>query len=153
MFENNESVSPNFGLIFFREILHRKWQIWLLYYLSQNITRPGQLHRKIPEASRRIVNLHLSQLEKLGVINKKVFPGLPPKVEYQLTDLGQTIIPLLQIADEWGKNNTEAIKNILIRNRVLEASFNEPEMQATSAPFSRKSDSVGLLYIVKKSSF
>ncbi|WP_229215893.1 winged helix-turn-helix transcriptional regulator [Dyadobacter frigoris] len=54
------------------------------------------MHKKIPEATRRVLNIQLRQLELHNIISKEVFPQLPLKVEYSLTEFGKTLLPVIE---------------------------------------------------------
>ncbi|GLU55889.1 hypothetical protein Dfri01_53500 [Dyadobacter frigoris] len=58
--------------------------------------RPTDMHKKIPEATRRVLNIQLRQLELHNIISKEVFPQLPLKVEYSLTEFGKTLLPVIE---------------------------------------------------------
>ena len=67
--------------------------------------RHNALHRLIGKISFKMLSTTLKELEKDGLINRKVYPELPPKVEYSLTDKGKSLIPMLFALCEWGDNN------------------------------------------------
>jgi DNA-binding HxlR family transcriptional regulator len=98
-----------------KEVLSGKWKIHLLYFISEGIKRPGELQRKIPAATRRVLNVQLNQLEEHGLISRKVFPELPPKVEYSLTALGKSVIPVLSALGQWGDDHQEELRRLITR--------------------------------------
>jgi DNA-binding HxlR family transcriptional regulator len=100
-YEKKIPLSLNCGLDLLAEVLYGKWKIRLLYFIYQGHIRPSDLQRKIPEASRRILNMQLNALEIHELVTKKIYPQLPPKVEYSLTDLGKSLIPVIQALGEW----------------------------------------------------
>ena len=71
---------------------------------ERNSQRPSQLHREIPEAISRVLDQNLRELEAHGIIEKKIYAELPPHSEYALTELGKSVLPLIDILDEWGEN-------------------------------------------------
>lgn len=84
-------------------VIGGKWKTVILYYLIESPLRYNELRKKIPTATERTLSLQLKALEEDGIINRKVYTSKPPlKVEYSLTDLGQTLIPLLQAIANWG---------------------------------------------------
>lgn len=95
MYQRKIPIDLNCGLDLVKEVLYGKWKMHLIYFISQGINRPGELQRKIPSATRRVLNVQLNQLEEHGLISKKIYAQLPPKVEYTLTELGQTVLPLI----------------------------------------------------------
>jgi DNA-binding HxlR family transcriptional regulator len=115
MYKKKIPVELNCGLDLAKEVLFGKWKIHLLYFISQGIKRPGELQRKIPNAARRVLNVQLNQLEEHGLISKKIYPELPPKVEYELSELGQSVLPIITAFGKWGDENQERLR-ILIEN-------------------------------------
>lgn len=114
MYQKKTPVQLDCGLQFFKELLNGKWKLMLIYYISQNFKRPGELQRKIPNADRRVMDKQLQELVLQGFINKKAFDTKVPKVEYELTELGQKLLPLILTIEQWGEENrfilTEALE-------------------------------------------
>lgn len=84
-----------------------KWKPIILYFISVDVNRFGQLQRMIPECSKRMMTKQLRELEKDELINRKVFAEVPPKVIYSLTEKGESLRPIFRELSNWG------IKNIL----------------------------------------
>ena len=82
-----------------------KWKPIILYYLKHGPKRSAELGRYVPEASSKVLTAQLRELERDGIIHRKVFPTVPPKVQYSLTPLGQTLRPVLQALGDWGKKH------------------------------------------------
>ncbi|WP_375419521.1 winged helix-turn-helix transcriptional regulator [uncultured Hymenobacter sp.] len=101
------------GVHLAREVLAGKWKVALLFYLSQGICRPGQLQKKMPGATRRVIHLQLNQLEEQGLVAKTVFAELPPKVEYRLTAFGETLLPVIEVLGQWGETHKEQLRHVL----------------------------------------
>ena len=85
------------------EIIGGKWKPAILYLIQNEITRFGEMHRTLLGISKRMLTAHLRELEADGIINRKVFAEVPPKVIYSLTDLGKTVIPVLAAMADWGE--------------------------------------------------
>ncbi|MBB6272416.1 DNA-binding HxlR family transcriptional regulator [Pedobacter cryoconitis] len=113
MYHKKRAQTYDCGLDLVGEILYGKWKIRLLYFINEGHIRPGQLQKKIPEATRRVLNVQLNELENHELISKTIFPVLPPKVEYRLTELGQTLIPLILSIGLWGDKHEERLREIL----------------------------------------
>lgn len=80
-----------------------KWKTVILYHLfHKSVYRFNELQKLIPDCSRRMLSLQLKELEKAGLIQKKVYPVVPPKTEYSLTELGISLRPVIQAMDKWG---------------------------------------------------
>jgi len=97
-----------------RIVMHRfgdKWSILIIQILSEeNILRFGELLSKIDGISLKVFSSTLKMLEKYGFISRKVYPEVPPKVEYKLTKLGQDILPYIEKISTWAENNIKRKK-------------------------------------------
>ena len=83
-------------------IIDGKWSIKILTYLMYEGTlRFGELRKIIPDVTQRMLTHKLRELESRGVIERTVYPVVPPKVEYKLTELGQSLKPVLDALTEW----------------------------------------------------
>jgi DNA-binding HxlR family transcriptional regulator len=111
-------IDPTCGLDLVKEVLYGKWKIHLLYFISEGARRPGELQRKIPAATRRVLNVQLNQLEDHGLIAKKIYAELPPKVEYSLTELGKSVLPMIAALGKWGDDHQEHLRRVIDRNRL-----------------------------------
>lgn len=110
----------NCGLDLIGEVLFGKWKIRLLWFINEGHKRPSELQRKIPDASRRVLNIQLKELEEHELLTRKIFPVVPPKVEYSLTQLGRTLIPVIAALGQWGNENEERLRDLILR-QVLNA--------------------------------
>ncbi|WP_415836115.1 winged helix-turn-helix transcriptional regulator [Pedobacter westerhofensis] len=94
-------------------VINGKWKINLIWCIYSGIKRPGELERKIPQATRRVLDAQLRQLTDHGIISKVIYDELPLKVEYELTPLGKTIIPAIAVAAQWGEDNREELERLV----------------------------------------
>lgn len=101
------------GILLTKEVLSGKWKTSLLYNIAQGVVRPGALQRRLPEATRRMLNVQLNELEQHGLIGKTIYPQLPPKVEYYLTDFGCSLLPVLDAMTQWGIAHQERLAQVL----------------------------------------
>jgi DNA-binding HxlR family transcriptional regulator len=96
-----------------RDILDRigdKWSILIVWNLNENgTTRFNELHRKIPDISQKMLTTTLRTLEKDGLVTRQIYPEIPPRVEYCLTETGISLIPHIQALIGWAQQNKEAI--------------------------------------------
>ena len=84
-------------------VIGGKWKTVILYHLIEGTKRYNELRKDMPTVTERTLSLQLKKLEEDGVISRKVYTKKPPlRVEYQLTDLGKTLIPLIQSIADWG---------------------------------------------------
>ena len=89
-------------MVLVQELLSGKRKILILWYLSYQTLRFSEIKRKLPDVTQKMLTQQLRSLEDDGLIKRTVYPVVPPKVEYALTDLGQNIIPLLEQMHEFG---------------------------------------------------
>lgn len=75
--------------------------------------RPSELHREFPDASPRVVDQQLKELEIHGMIKKKIFAELPPHSEYSITETGKSLIPIIKQIEVWGDNFRPQMERIL----------------------------------------
>ncbi|WP_426327762.1 winged helix-turn-helix transcriptional regulator [Pedobacter sp. R-06] len=86
-----------------------------LWFISEGFLRPSELQRKIPDASRRVINIQLKELEEHELVTRTIYPVMPPKVEYTLTDFGRTLIPVLAAIGRWGDENQQRLKRAILK--------------------------------------
>lgn len=83
-------------------IIDGKWNIKILTHLMyEDVLRFGELRKIIPDVTQRMLTHKLRELENRGVIERTVYPVVPPKVEYRLTDLGRSLKPVLDALSAW----------------------------------------------------
>ena len=95
-------------------ILHRigdKWSILIVMMLAHGPRRFNELKRMIDGISQRMLTLNLRGLEREGLISRKIFATIPPKVEYALTDLGRSLCGHVVAIGQWAEANYDAIQN------------------------------------------
>ena len=80
-----------------------KWKSVVLWYLRKEKKRFSELKVHIPDITDRMLSTQLKALEKDDLLSRKVYPEVPPRVEYQLTEEGQSLIPVLESIARWGK--------------------------------------------------
>lgn len=87
-----------------------KWAILTLLVIgSQDVVRFNELNRLIPDISSRVLSSTLRTLEADGLVNRKVYAEVPPKVEYRLTEVGKSLLPLIQQLTDWALNNMKTV--------------------------------------------
>ena len=96
------------GICPIRDILSRlgdKWSLLVLTTLYSNGTmRFNDIQRSLGDISQRMLTVTLRSLEADGLVHREVYPEVPPRVEYALSDLGETMRPILDAMQEWGTN-------------------------------------------------
>ncbi|MET1057358.1 MAG: helix-turn-helix domain-containing protein [Pedobacter sp.] len=102
-----------------RNLLDRvgdKWSLMIIDMLSEGTLRYSELDHKIGSISQKMLTVTLKSLETDGLISRKVYPQVPPKVEYTLTPLGETLMPAINMLKKWALESTPAI--LEARNRM-----------------------------------
>ena len=96
------SYSPTGGIESAFRILEGRWKMVIVFHLfARGILRFSELEKAIPAASPKMLTQQLRELERDGVVSRTVYPQVPPKVEYRLTDWGKAMCPALDVLLEW----------------------------------------------------
>ncbi|WP_235550448.1 winged helix-turn-helix transcriptional regulator [Paenibacillus sp. Soil750] len=111
MTKNTKYRSPDCGLTKIQQMLGGKWKLLLLWYLSEEPRRFGEIRRCFPEITEAMLTKQLRELEQDKLIYREVFKVVPPRVEYSLTDLGSKFFPIIEAMHDWGEEN---LKNYTI---------------------------------------
>ncbi len=118
------------------DYLGGKWKAIALWYLMGKPLRFSELKRRIPEITEKMLSLQLKNLETDGLVSRKVFAEVPPRVEYTLTADGKTLIPALKAMAKWGR--TKAQRDGKIIAVPLEAARKASRRRSGAAPKARK---------------
>ncbi len=93
------------------DVIGGKWKVVMLFFLMREGThRFAELRRKIPGVSERMLTQQLRELEEDGIVHRKVYPVVPPRVEYSLTAYGRTLRPITNLMCQWGKKHLSRLK-------------------------------------------
>lgn len=79
-----------------------KYKVVILWHLMQGALRYSALHRALPRATDKMLTQQLRELEANGLVHREVYPVIPPKVEYSLTETGRSLMPVLVAMRDWG---------------------------------------------------
>lgn len=90
------------------EVIGGKWKGVLLFHLLAGKKRFGELRRLLPGVTQRMLTQQLRELEEDGVINRKVYAEVPPRVEYSLSDFGRSLEPIVVLMRDWGEQYLQA---------------------------------------------
>ena len=97
-----------------RDVLDRigdKWSTLIILILSEEGTlRFNQLHQAIGDISQKMLTVTLKTLQEDGLVSRKMYPEIPPRVEYTLTETGESLVPYIQSLAEWASKNMTGIK-------------------------------------------
>lgn len=91
------------------DVIGGKWKVVILYWLQEETLRFGVLKKRIPGVSERMLTQQLRELEEHGIIHRKVYAEVPPKVEYSLTEYGRTLRPITDLMCAWGQRHLDRI--------------------------------------------
>lgn len=92
------------------EWLGNKWALVVLVKISENEpVRFNEIYRNIPSVSEKVLSQVLKQLTTDGIIERKLYPDVPPRVEYSVSDFGRTLLPHVEALINWGRDNFERI--------------------------------------------
>jgi DNA-binding HxlR family transcriptional regulator len=89
------------------DVIGGKWKPLILWALGDNVLRFGELQKGLPGVNAKMLTKQLRELEEDGVIRRTVYPEVPPRVEYSITEFGKTLIPVLQALCNWGAHYLE----------------------------------------------
>ena len=92
------------------DLIGNKWSVIIIYCLAYQTRRYKQLERKIEGISQKVLTQTLRKLEKSNLVTRKVYPVVPPQVEYSLTPLGETLIEPLALLAEWSELYIDEVK-------------------------------------------
>lgn len=86
-----------------QKIIGGKWTMLIIQYLSEETLRFGELQRKLPMMTQATLTKQLRNLEEFGLVERVIYPQVPPKVEYSLSDIGKRFLPVLNELALWGE--------------------------------------------------
>ncbi len=95
-----------------------KWKTVVLWYLRKDKKRYGELRKLIPDITEKMLSLQLKQLEKDGIVLRKVYAEIPPRVEYSLTAFGKTLTPVIEAIAKWGRALAEKDGELVEKQRT-----------------------------------
>lgn len=106
MQENN--LNQNCPVSLTISLIGGKYKSLILWHLTSETKRFSQLRKLVPEATAKMLTQQLRELEADGLIDRTVYPVVPPKVEYSLTQEGKSLFPILSAMYDWGSNRMKA---------------------------------------------
>ena len=106
------------------DVIGGKWKPLILFYLEGGTKRFGELQKRIPGLTKKMLTQHLRELERDQVIHRKVYAVVPPKVEYSLTRHGESLKPILKLMSAWGTKHR-------VRYGIPKAQVRAPKTSAT----------------------
>ncbi len=107
MYERKIPVDMDCPLRLTMSLIGSKWKSCILDELRYRSMRPSELHKALPEAAPRVLDIQLKELVEEGLVEKTIYPELPPRSEYAVTPLGMTLIPIIDAMLRWGEEHRE----------------------------------------------
>lgn len=83
-------------------MINGKWAVLILWHLRNGCLRYSEIQKKIPTVTQKVLTQQLRHLESCNLVVREVYPEVPPRVEYSLSENGRTLIPILIQLNEWG---------------------------------------------------
>lgn len=87
------------------DVIGGKWKGVLLYHMIEGPVRFNEFRRICPTITQRMLTLQLRELEEDGIVHREVYPQVPPKVEYSLSEFGRTLVPIIMEMKIWGEKH------------------------------------------------
>ncbi len=110
-------------------IIGGKWKLLILKELFQETKRFGELHKSLNGITQKMLTQQLRELERDGIILRKVYLQIPPKVEYSLSPLGQSLRPILDLMHQWGAEHLDRVAEIKVKKQSDEDSVRDFQAQ------------------------
>lgn len=118
MYERKIPIDFECGINVAMEVIFSKWKSCILLEISKGTVRPKDLVEAIPGLTKRVLHQQLKQLEFYEVINHITYPETPPRVEYSLTETGESALSILTDVEKWGLGFTPEFKRIVESNNT-----------------------------------
>lgn len=99
-----------------QSLIGGKWKIGLIWFISQRTRRFNELKKLLPGITQKMLTMQLRELEKDHIIHREVYPVVPPRVEYSLTEIGRKLLPVFGQMQQWGEEYLEYREKIDISN-------------------------------------
>ncbi len=93
-------------------VIGGRWKLIILWHLFQSVKRFSELQRGINGVTQKMLTQQLREMERDGIIERKVYPQVPPKVEYSLTVLGTSLQPVLDSMCNWGTRHKDKAEGV-----------------------------------------
>lgn len=123
-YENKIPQTLDYGVTVTLKVLGGKWKPCIIDCIAKGVTRPNKIHKKIKQANQQVINQQLKELHDYEIISKKIFAQYPLKVEYELTDFGKSLLPIIETMEKWGNENAVKIYELALNRNE---NVNPPE--------------------------
>lgn len=123
MYERKIPIDLDCPLRLTMSLIGSKWKSCIVDELRHKPLRPSELHKIFPEATPRVLDIQLKELVEDGLVNKTTYNEVPLRTEYALTDLGRSLLPIIDAMIEWGNRNTDLFE----RKYGEKAGYHQPK--------------------------
>lgn len=113
-YERKTPQNLDCGITVFMKVMGAKWKPCIIDLIHKGLTRPSEMHRHLPEATPRVIDLQLRELEEHCIVRKEIKPGFPLRADYTLTERGLSLIPVITQMDVWGFANIDCVKPVAL---------------------------------------
>jgi len=96
------------------DILVGRWKLLILYKLENKRLRYGEIKSIMPNITDRMLTLHLQEMERDGLVTRTVYPEVPPRVEYELTESAAALAPVWKQLEQWGLAHREILEGVVV---------------------------------------
>jgi DNA-binding HxlR family transcriptional regulator len=93
------------------DVIGGKWKMPILWRLNERLYRYNELRRGLGNVTDKMLTQQLREMEAHGLITRTIYPQVPPKVEYRITELGKTALPIIEALRRWGKDYRDIQSN------------------------------------------
>lgn len=94
------------------KVIGGRWKLFILYYLFEGPRRLSELKRLVPGVSQKVLVQQLRELELHGIVQRRVFAEVPPRVVYRATKLGMSLRPLTKALCDWGRRHADELRDV-----------------------------------------
>jgi DNA-binding HxlR family transcriptional regulator len=101
------------------DMIGGRWKVFILWELIQNPRRSSELRKSIPPITQKVFTEQIRDLEESGLVKRTIYPTVPPRVEYEATELGQSLREILKSMCHWSSENMDKVRDCR-RTRQLE---------------------------------
>ncbi|MEU4322489.1 helix-turn-helix domain-containing protein [Nocardia fluminea] len=92
------------------DVIGGKWKGMIVFHLSEGTARFNEMRRGMPHVTQRMLTAQLRELERDNVLTRTVYPEVPPRVEYELTEFGRGLVPIILLMETWGERYREQLR-------------------------------------------
>lgn len=114
MYKRKTKDDLDCGITIAMRVFGGKWKPCILSVLEEGFARPSEIHRRIPAATPRVLDMQLSEMYELGIVSRNAGTSFPLVSEYYLTELGKSILPIVHQLDAWGSAYKHELKEKLM---------------------------------------